>query len=335
MKNSELYYSVGALLYSPANKSNIARKLINEDFGHKFSLALCLEDTINDNFVSEAETIMIKSLNDIYDASKKNNFYIPKIFIRVRNPKQISDLTKRLGESRTLVKGFIIPKFSLENAQNYISEIKKINSDYEQTFYVLPILEDSTLTNELERVKILYKLKDLLNSIEKYVLNIRVGGNDLCNNYGFRRHSDETIYDIVPIANILANIVTIFGTDYVISGPVWEYFDGYNWEEGLKNELRRDLNFGFIGKTVIHPKQISAVNNALKVSHQDYLDACSILNYDLKSSQLVSKKGSQTRMNEYKTHYRWAQKIWFLAKEYGVTSSFDITPPSTSKHTIK
>ena len=28
MKNSELYYSVGALLYSPANKSNISQKII-------------------------------------------------------------------------------------------------------------------------------------------------------------------------------------------------------------------------------------------------------------------------------------------------------------------
>lgn len=335
MKNSELYYSVGALLYSPANKSNISQKIINEDFGKKFSLALCLEDTINDTFVEEAEETMISSLTKIYKTSKTQDFYIPKIFIRVRNPEQIESITKRLGDARKIIKGYIIPKFSLTNVNDYIDQIIKINDSYNQTFYMMPILEDSTLTNELERTNILYSLKQSLKKIEKYVLNIRVGGNDLCNTYGFRRHSTDTIYDIIPIANILASIVSIFGQDYVISGPVWEYFDGYNWKEGLEEELKRDFNFGFIGKTVIHPKQIDVINDSLKVTKQDYLDACAILNYDLNSSQLVSKEGSQTRMNEYKTHGRWAQKILFLAKEYGVTSSFDITPPSTSKHILR
>ena len=45
MKNDILYYSVGALLYCPANKTDIADSIINEKFGQKFSLALCLEDT--------------------------------------------------------------------------------------------------------------------------------------------------------------------------------------------------------------------------------------------------------------------------------------------------
>ena len=54
MKNDILYYSVGALLYCPANKTDIADSIINEKFGQKFSLALCLEDTISDSFVTQA-----------------------------------------------------------------------------------------------------------------------------------------------------------------------------------------------------------------------------------------------------------------------------------------
>ena len=48
MKNNLLYYSVGPLLYCPGNKATIAQSIINEKFGRQFSLALCLEDTIND-----------------------------------------------------------------------------------------------------------------------------------------------------------------------------------------------------------------------------------------------------------------------------------------------
>ncbi len=50
--------------------------------------------------------------------------------------------------------------------------------------------------------------------------------------------------------------------DYVVSGPVWEYYDGPGWESGLRQELEDDRLCGFVGKTVIHPKQIELVNEA-------------------------------------------------------------------------
>ena len=55
MKNKGIYYSVGALLYCPANKEKVSESIINEKLGKKYSLALCLEDSINDNLVKEAE----------------------------------------------------------------------------------------------------------------------------------------------------------------------------------------------------------------------------------------------------------------------------------------
>lgn len=56
MKNNVLYYSVGPLLYcAPASRISITDSLINERFGNRFSLALCLEDYINDDHVEEAE----------------------------------------------------------------------------------------------------------------------------------------------------------------------------------------------------------------------------------------------------------------------------------------
>ena len=71
MKNDILYYSVGALLYCPANKTDIADSIINEKFGQKFSLALCLEDTISDSFVTQAEQILTASLQNLLESRKE------------------------------------------------------------------------------------------------------------------------------------------------------------------------------------------------------------------------------------------------------------------------
>ena len=318
MKNNVIYYSVGALLYCPANKKNIVDSVISERFGANYSLALCLEDTINDNFVQEAEHDLIQSINQIYLSYQKNIFYLPKLFIRIRHPEQISRLSKAFGESLDIITGFIVPKFSLDNAKCYINEIIKINEIYNKKLYVMPIYENSSIINMSNRIDTLYTLKDYLSPIEELVLNIRVGGNDLCHAFGFRRHSNESIHQIRPIANLFSDLITIYGMDYVVSGPVWEYYAGDNWDKGLIAEIKDDQLCGFTGKTVIHPNQIPVVNNSYRVTRADFNDAMSILNWNLNSNSFVSGSQSKERMNEYKTHINWAQKTIYLAEAFGI-----------------
>lgn len=318
MKNDFIYYSVGALLYCPANKKTIADSIINEKFGTKFSLALCLEDTINDNFVSEAEQDLIESIRQIYLSFQQQSFFLPKIFIRVRNPEQIIRLFHSFGSSAEIVTGFIIPKFSVDNAAQYIQNIIKINEISSKKIYMMPIYENSSIIDLRTRFEHLYSLKELLDSIEDFVLNIRVGGNDLCNMFGFRRHSDESIHRIKPISNIFSDIITVYGMDYIVSGPVWEYYSGNNWKEGLIHEVNDDKLCGFTGKTVIHPNQITIINEAYKVSQSDYNDAQAILNWDQSSNAYVSGSSAKERMNEYKTHSKWAEQTLYLAETYGI-----------------
>ena len=318
LKNNVIYYSVGALLYCPANKKNIVDSVISERFGANYSLALCLEDTINDNFVQEAEHDLIQSINQIYLSYQKNIFYLPKLFIRIRHPEQISRLSKAFGESLDIITGFIVPKFSLDNAKCYINEIIKINEIYNKKLYVMPIYENSSIINMSNRIDTLYTLKDYLSPIEELVLNIRVGGNDLCHAFGFRRHSNESIHQIRPIANLFSDLITIYGMDYVVSGPVWEYYAGDNWDKGLIAEIKDDQLCGFTGKTVIHPNQIPVVNNSYRVTRADFNDAMSILNWNLNSNSFVSGSQSKERMNEYKTHINWAQKTIYLAEAFGI-----------------
>ncbi len=318
MKNSSLYYSVCALLYCPANNEHLVNSIINEKFGNHYSLALCLEDTIKDECVKEAEEKLIHSLEQLHRYLHQKRFYLPKIFIRVRSPKQILDLIERTQSIASIITGFILPKFSLENADSYIENVLSANQTTNHRFYIMPILESPTIINLQNRYALLYALKEKLDKIEELVLNIRVGGNDLCHMFGFRRHSTESIHNILPVSSILSDIITVYGMDYVISGPVWEYYNGDNWANGLIQELNEDKLCGFIGKTVIHPNQIPIVNNAYKVLPQDLEDAKAILNWDTNSHSLVSSSTNKERMNEYKTHYNWAQKIIYLAEVYGI-----------------
>ncbi len=313
-------YQVGPLLYCPANHKTIADSLIHNQFGGHFSLAFCLEDTIKDSCVLEAEQILLQSLKQIHTARQSSDFFLPQIFIRVRTPEQIYHLTHRMQESRDIVTGFIAPKFSLSTGDAYIDILLKTNADFHTAFFLMPILESSEMIFPTSRYQMLSSLKDKIDAVSDRILNVRVGGNDLCHAFGFRRHADESIYQLRPVAQLLTDIVTVFARDYIVSGPVWEYYNGPLWESGLLHELKEDRLCGFIGKTAIHPKQIPVINQAYQVSSNDYEDAKSILNWDESSSSFVSANASKERMNEYKTHTNWAMRTLLLAKTYGIRS---------------
>ena len=321
MKDSILYYSVGPLLYCPANHKSLANSLIHERFGRHFSLAVCLEDTIQDDRIAEAEHELVQTIHTLFNEKKKHLFFLPKIFIRVRSPQQIPDLMERFGDAGVLITGFIIPKFSLENADSYISEILSVNERYNRAIYMMPIFESPSMIHLQHRHQILYTLKEKLDAIEPLVLNIRVGGNDLCHVFGFRRHVTQSIHDIRPISDIFSDIITVFGMDYVISGPVWEYYNGSGWDRGLQAELAQDRLCGFTGKTVIHPNQIPLVNDAYRVSKEDYEDAKAILHWEETAPSLVHGNVKKARMNECKTHSNWAMQILMLAEAFGVVDS--------------
>lgn len=318
MKNNILYYSIGALLYCPANKKSIADSIINEHIEGNYSLALCLEDSINDACVQSAENDLVQSIFQIYKVRQQKCFYLPKIFVRVRYPEQIVRLTKAFGSAVDIITGFILPKFSADNSTPYIQEIIKANELCRKKLFMMPIYESSSMIDLRNRIELLYQLKESLAKVEDLVLNIRVGGNDLCHMFGFRRHSDESIHRIRPVSNIFSDIITVYGMDYVISGPVWEYYSGEHWKEGLLLEIKDDKLCGFTGKTVIHPNQISVVNHAYKVTRADFDDAQEILNWNRQSDAFVSGSHTKERMNEYKTHTNWAHQTLYLAEAFGI-----------------
>ena len=106
--NVEEKYGVGALMYSPALNRKIAELVINGALGDKYSAALCLEDTIAPNMVAEAENQVAETFENIYKSSEDTNIYIPKIFIRVREPEQVLRVFRLIRDYHTLLTGFIL-----------------------------------------------------------------------------------------------------------------------------------------------------------------------------------------------------------------------------------
>ena len=350
-----LSYALGATLYMPGTRETIANDIIAKRNLGLASTVFCLEDAIGDAEVLFAEGNVTTQVKKIYKALGNQEIDVedlPLIFIRVRNPEQILRLVESMGESSKIIGGFIFPKFTSESYR-YFEVIKSLNEQSVGPFYGMPIIESPQVIYRESRLNELMKIKQLIDSFHDLVLNVRIGATDFSGLFGIRRGPDVTIYDIMVIRDCIADIVNIFGrieSDYVVSGPVWEYFA--NVERVLKPQLRRspfeefhdncgcngtkirsqllnkyvdglirevilDKENGIIGKTIIHPSHIIPVQALYVVGHEEYLDALSIIeNSD--GLQGVLKSHYTNKMNEIKPHYKWAQKILLRAKNYGV-----------------
>ena len=179
----------------------------------------------------------------------------------------------------------------------------------------MPILETEMIANIFTRNDNLIKIKKILDVIKNYVLNIRIGVNDLSALYGLRRDINHTVYDIGVLSDIFICIINIFAKDYIIASSVYNYFNGKGWQDGLIKELQLDRLNGFIGKSAIHPAQLPYIYDNLKVSQADLNDAEQILNWKSASHGVAKIEG---RMNELKCHNKWAQRIKILSEVYGV-----------------
>ncbi len=237
--------------------------------------------------------------------------------------------------------GINFPKFNTSNGEKYFSHLRGLNEKFGEVLYGMPIIEDSVVAFKETRIQELLGIKAILDNYRDIVLQVRVGATDFSSYFGARRGIDYTIYDIHTVRDILTDILNIFGrnNDYVISGPVWEYFRAsvdmkfrelpkhdiqssiikrksiVNDEvDGLLREVILDKANGFVGRTIIHPTHIKYVNGMQAVTREEYEDACQILN----TQDGVIKSINANKMNEVRPHLSWAKKVYYRAKAFGV-----------------
>lgn len=347
-----LEHALGATLYMPATRKTISQDIIAGKLKGLTSMVLCLEDAIGDNEVSVAEKSLVNHLEQMTVAVMQGVIEmadIPLIFVRVRGADQMARIAEILAENIALLTGFVFPKFTMKNGHEYFVALGEINRYRKRPIYGMPILESPEIIYVENRHKSLLEIKELLDSYRHLVLNVRMGATDFSGLFGLRRNKDMTIYDIQVIASCITDIINVFtrpGSDYVIPGPVWEFFSSErvlkpklrhgvfvdhlgqagepireniidDYIDGLIHEIILDKANGLIGKTIIHPSHIKPVQALCVVTHEEYMDACSIINSSNGDIGVIASQYAN-KMNEIKPHMRWAQKIIIKSKIYGV-----------------
>ena len=342
-----LRYCLGATMYMPGTK-DFLQPILTRKYPGLTSMVMCFEDACKEELVPEAEQNVIRLLDALNAELEKGTVRyedIPLIIFRVRNIDQFRHFSSMLRpEHIHLVTAFNFPKFSMETGEAYYEHLEELNEKFGEIIYGMPIIEDRTVAFKETRMTELMGIKKILDSYKDLVLNVRVGATDFSSCFGARRDVEYTIYDIMTVSDILLDILNVFSRDgdYVVSGPVWEYFKvkkemrftdlpKINIQEslmkreplvspevdGLMRELILDKANGFIGKTIIHPSHINYVNGILAVTREEYEDAVQVLG----TSGGVIKSSNSNKMNEIGPHHLWAEKLVARAEAYGVIES--------------
>ena len=339
-----LSFCLGGTLYMPATRE-FYRNVTDKRIPGLTSMVMCFEDAIDESKVPEAEDNAVKNLKEIKDGMESGTIDpedMPLMFMRARNPEQFRELIEKIDpELLGLLTGFVFPKFTSKNGKEYFDLLAEANEKSTDVLYGMPILESKQIAFKETRFDELLAMKSITDANMDKVLNIRVGGTDFSSAFGVRRGIDYSIYDIMTVRDCLLDILNVFGreNEYVVSGPVWEYFlankdmkfeknQGASLQssllkrkrlidvaiDGLLREVILDRANGFIGKTAIHPTHIKYINAMLTVTEEEYDDAVQILN----TSGGVVKSANANKMNEINPHRSWARKIYNRARAYGV-----------------
>ncbi|MFB8024823.1 HpcH/HpaI aldolase/citrate lyase family protein [Streptomyces sp. NPDC056465] len=335
--------ALGATLYSPATRPRLADDVIKQAGQGVVSMVLCLEDSIDDAEVVGAEANLVQQFADLEERAAD----VPLLFIRVREPEQISDLVRRLGTSVRLLSGFVLPKFTEERGELFLEALTAAEADSGHRLFAMPVLESPELLHLESRSD---TLRGIARTVDKYrerILALRLGVTDFCSAYGLRRAPDMTAYDVQIVGAVIGDVVNVLGradgTGFTITGPVWEYFRlqermfkpqlrrspfmGQAEElrtaliehdlDGLLREIELDRANGLLGKTCIHPSHVLPVHALSVVSHEEYSDAQDILRPE-RGGGGVLRSAYTNKMNEVKPHRAWAERTLQRAEVFGV-----------------
>ncbi|MFJ5528760.1 HpcH/HpaI aldolase/citrate lyase family protein [Streptomyces sp. NPDC093261] len=339
--------ALGATLYSPATRPYLADDVLKQAARGVVSMVLCLEDSIDDADVLDAEENLVRQLTAL---AALPGAELPLLFIRVRAPGQIPDLVARLGPAVRLLSGFVLPKFTEERGVPFLEALTAAETASGRRLFAMPVLESPDLLYLETRRE---TLDGIFRTVDKWrdrVLALRLGVTDFCSSYGLRRAPDMTAYDVQIVASVIADVVNVLGradgTGFTVTGPVWEYFrvqermfkpqlrrspflEGEVEElrealiehdmDGLLREIALDRANGLLGKTCIHPSHVMPVHALSVVSHEEYSDAQDILRPERLGGGVL-RSAYTNKMNEVKPHRAWAERTLRRAEVFGVAN---------------
>lgn len=293
-------WNLGATLYMPATRTDIADAIMHGKIPGLRSLVICLEDAVSETDIPQALANLTQLLQRLNEA-RQTNVYLdwPLVFIRPRH----WEMGKWLIQNYCLdaIDGFVLPKFTLASLPGWW----EIMAD--TALFMMPTLETEGVFDVVQMRELAMTL--IAHPCHQRIIALRIGGNDLMNVVSLRRPRNLTLYDS-PMGYVIKMLVSVFSPyDFALTAPVCEHIDD---NAVMARELSLDMAHGLVGKTAIHPHQINIIEQALMVTQSEHSDALRILN----STQAVFK--SQGAMCEPATHRRWAAGILERARIYGL-----------------
>jgi len=289
--NNINYVELGATLFVPCTHNNLEDIVCNNKYPELKSILIDTEDGIlEDDLESAYEAI--ESLLNVYE--KKSLL----VFIR---PKNVDVLTRLLRiKNIENVDGFILPKFSLINAQQYFDVLEN------SSFYLMPSIEGKELFNQSK----LYELREIILKNRKNILLLRFGLEDILRQLRMKRSCENSIFDYSATSYVVAGFIATFkSAGFAISGGVYPCFKD---DEGFIKDMKRDLKEGLFSKTIIHPNQIKLSNELYKVTKKELDNALEIS----KSQKAIFNQNN--KMAEVITMKPHSEDIILRAEIYGL-----------------
>lgn len=294
-------WNIGSSLYIPANHPDLTKIIINNKYPTLKSIVICLEDAIKSEDILFAKHNLQQTMLQVasFYTNNPSGNQLPLIFVRPRNIAMAKWIITNVDLSYMV--GFVLPKFDANCLDDWWQALRTTS------LYWMPTLETQDVYNIIK----MQQLSDTLNAhpCRDKILVLRIGGNDLMNGLRLRRHRNMTLYD-GPIGYLIKMLVTVFAqNNFYLTAPVCEHFSD---NDLLRQEVILDINHGLIGKTIIHPSQLTVIDQAYRVSQQEFTEAQQIL----ATTQGVFKVNGS--MCEPTTQHRWAADILERAKYFGI-----------------
>ena len=288
------YLRLGASLYVPATRTDLAAIANGDRLGTLRSVIFCAEDAVACDHVGVALDNLQQLLGELRPAETRR-------FIRVRNPGILARLLDMPGIDR--IDGFVLPKVTCRNLPEYLDQIPDDNRHW-----LMPTLESAEVFDPWE----MRQLRDALerSAVRPRILALRIGGSDLLNLLRLRRGPKSTIYE-TPLRNVIAMLTTVFvPAGFFLTAPV---FESLNDEPTLARELAHDLEHGLYSKSAIHPEQVRWIEARYAVSRRDFTIAESIL-----SETAPAVFRMHDLMCEPATHTNWARIVVERGRLFGI-----------------
>ena len=286
------YLELGGTLFVPASHANLQNILDANKYPQLKSVVVDFEDGLDESEFKVSHERMEKILRDINETSLL-------IFIRAKDRQHLAQLLKL--KSINNITGFVLAKFSLENAEKYLTLLKSTE------YLLMPSIEGGELFNHQK----LHELKEIILTNKHKIMLVRFGLEDMLRQLSMRRKCDESIFDISATSSVIGNFISTFkSAGFGVSGGVYPC---YKDKDGFIKDVKCDLKEGLFSKTIIHPSQIALLDEVYKVSRKEYDEALTILSSQKKVFTLNDK------MAETLTMFTHSQELIQRAKIYGVS----------------